>query len=651
MPAPRQFSAGQSQHVRHLAWLCVCFIWMLIFSGAAPVKAAAGDVDPTFDPGSSGNSFKGTSEIIVQPDGKILVAGLFTVATPSQRREIARLNNDGSLDIDFIKSGSGVDAGGIEAMTLQPDGKILIGGNFIQVNGVPRSRIARLNSDGSLDTTFLASASDFVYAIVLQPDGKILVGGGFQTFNGTRRHGLVRLHSDGTLDTTFQDPLPSGFDSVRAIALQPDGKILVAGGPNGITRLHSDGSIDTTFHAIALGVQVIALQEDGKVLIGGVFTEVNHVPRSKIARLNADGTLDTAFTTSVHNQFFWSVETIVVQPDRKILIAGGLFGGFTTVNGIPRPGLARLKTDGSVDETFLNFTSGPQGAPFSIALEPNGKVLVGGSFEKFNDIPRPGIVRLFGGDSTTNPIDVSRNFVMQHYQDFLNRTPDAGGLAYWTDQIAKCGADQGCLQKRRVAVSDAFFFEQEFQQTGAYVYRLYKVAFGIRPAFTQFMSDRARLVVGEQLDQSKTGLALTFAQSDAFLQKYPSTLTADQFVDALLNTVKQNSGVDLTPQHDTLLSLYDGTDLGRARILRQVAESQAMIDAEYNSSFVLMEYFGYLRRDPDEGGFLFWLEKVNQYPLRDTRIQHAMACAFITSAEYQSRFGSTISHTNRECSQ
>jgi hypothetical protein len=132
---------------------------------------------------------------------------------------------------------------------------------------------------------------------------------------------------------------------------------------------------------------------------------------------------------------------------------------------------------------------------------------------------------------------------------------------------------------------------------------------------------------------------------------YPRSYNADQFVDNLLNSINQHSGVDLSSQRSSLIALYDGTDNGRAAILRQVADSQALIDGEYNQSFVLMEYFGYLRRDPDDGGYGFWLAQVNKFPLRNVGIQHAMACSFITSAEYQLRFNTVVTHTNRECPQ
>jgi len=258
-----------------------------------------------------------------------------------------------------------------------------------------------------------------------------------------------------------------------------------------------------------------------------------------------------------------------------------------------------------------------------------------------NDVAQP----------TSNPLDDAQFFVREQYVDFLNREPDAGGLGYWSSEINKCGSDAQCLHDRRVGVADAFFFEQEFQQTGAYIYRIYKAALGQQPLYAQFMGDRGRVLAGPQLDQSKTDFALNFVGRDAFLRLYPREQTAEVFVDTLLNSIKLNSGADISTHRPALLGLYNGTDNGRAAILRQIADTQAFINGEYNNSFVLMEYFGYLRRDPDQGGFDFWLSQVNKFPLRNVGIQHAMACSFITSAEYQTRFGSVVTHTNRECLQ
>jgi photosystem II stability/assembly factor-like uncharacterized protein/pimeloyl-ACP methyl ester carboxylesterase len=287
----------------------------------------------------------------------------------------------------------------------------------------------------------------------------------------------------------------------------------------------------------------------------------------------------------------------------------------------------------------------PYIGPFSVDLF-NAPLVY--AFADDNVANRSGLVIYYPSDSS-NQVDNASFFIRQQYKDFLNRDPDSGGLGYWTGQITQCGSNAQCIHDRRVGTADAFFFEQEFQQTGAYAYRVFKAAFGARPNYDEFIADRSAIVVGPGLETSKTSFVQAFVTRDDFLQRFPSTQTGAQFVDSLLASILQNSKVDLSSQRNALIALYDGTDAGRAAILKQIAESPAFVDAEYNNSFVLMEYFGYLRRDPDQGGFDFWLGQVNKFPLRDVGIQHAMACSFITSAEYQLRFGSVVSHTNREC--
>jgi photosystem II stability/assembly factor-like uncharacterized protein len=318
-------------------------------------------------------------------------------------------------------------------------------------------------------------------------------------------------------------------------------------------------------------------------------------------------------------------------------------------------GTISVTTGGSCAWTVSNNT--PWVLVFSIGQNGPGNGAINFTVsENDTNFARSGTITIAGQTFTINQapgnvIDDSQTFVRQQYLDFLNRQPDTDGLGYWTSQITNCGSNAQCIHDRRVGVADAFFFEAEFQQTGAYIYRVYKAALGQRPAFAEFNSDRGSVVSGPGLDQSKSAYAVAFVQKSSFLQLYPRGQSADVFVDALLNSIKLKSGVDLTGQRSSLISLYDGTDGGRGAILRQVADTPAFIDGEYNNSFVLMEYFGYLRRDPDQGGLDFWLSQVNKFPLRNVGIQHAMACSFITSAEYQMRFNSVVTHTNRECPQ
>ncbi len=263
----------------------------------------------------------------------------------------------------------------------------------------------------------------------------------------------------------------------------------------------------------------------------------------------------------------------------------------------------------------------------------------------------------------------------QHYYDFLNRLPDQSGFDFWAGQITQCGSDQVCLRAKRVDVSNAFFYELEFQQTGAYVYRLYRESFGNNqpfpnpdnsniaearklPNYATFVADRARVVGGTNLAQSQLQLATAFAQRPEFLAKYPANLDSPSFVDALLATVKIDLGADLTTQRNALIALFNSG--GRGNVVYRLADdnlttnpvnNRAFIDAEYTRAFVATQYFGYLRRDSDIGGFLFWLGQVNSAPLRNVPKQHAMVCSFITSAEYQQRFSSVVTHSNGECPQ
>jgi hypothetical protein len=247
-----------------------------------------------------------------------------------------------------------------------------------------------------------------------------------------------------------------------------------------------------------------------------------------------------------------------------------------------------------------------------------------------------------------NPLETPAFFVRQQYYDFLNRLPDDGGLNYWTGQITLCGADANCLRSQRVNVSAAFFIEQEYQESGAYVYRLYKAAFGeqagYRPSYVQFTPDRARVVGGAELASSKLAFAQAFANRAEFLSRYPSSQSAAQFVDAILATVQQGAGVSFTAaQRDSFIN--DVNSGGRGQMLRNLADDATFKQAVFNRAFVLTQYFGYLRRDPDQGGYDFWLNALNQQPQN----ARGMVCAFLTAAEYQTRFGANVPRSNAEC--
>ena len=362
-----------------------------------------GTLDTSFDPGASPNH---VSALAIQPDGKILVAGDFSVLGGGgfgkiPRSRIGRLNEDGTIDPTFNPGANGL----IQTLVLQPDGKILIGGFFTMVGGggtgsTPRNRIARLNPDGTVDPAFNPGANSTVTALALQKDQKILVTGAFTNLGGAQRRSIGRLNSDGTLDPSFN---PGANNSIRTVAVQADGKIVVGGdftalgGGTGITtrnfigRLNPNGTVDIAFNPGAdFFVSVVALQLDGSILVGGLFNtlgggSVGVNSRNHIGRLRPDGSIDPDFNPGTSGL----PHVIAFQFDRKIIIGGAFstFGGLS--NG--RANIVRLYPDGSVEST-LNVT--PNGPVFAVAIQGDGKILIGGSFTTVNGVAHRCIARI-----------------------------------------------------------------------------------------------------------------------------------------------------------------------------------------------------------------------------------------------------------------
>ncbi len=259
---------------------------------------------------------------------------------------------------------------------------------------------------------------------------------------------------------------------------------------------------------------------------------------------------------------------------------------------------------------------------------------------------------------TGNPIDGAGFFVRQHYVDFLNREPDTSGLNFWTGEITQCGTDAACTDLKRINVSAAFFLSIEFQETGYLVYRVYKSGFGNLSAsvpvpvrFNEFLRDTQQIGQGvqvgvgnwqAQLEANKQAYALAFVQRPEFLVAFPGSLTADQFVTQLDSNA---GGVLSAGEKANLVAVLGGTPADvtkRASVLRSVAEDTDLKNAEFNKAFVLMQYFGYLRRNPNDApdsdfsGYNFWLGKLNQF--NGNFVNAEMVKAFITSIEYRRRF-------------
>ncbi len=356
------------------------------------VSPADGELDPTLN--VTIDSIPGNVRAtVVQPDGKILVGGYFRSVNDERQKSIARLNADFTLDSSFSAEVNGT----ILAIAVQTDGKIVIGGSFTLVGGASRNRIARLNADGSLDTSFNpgAGADALVYDVAVQPDGKILIGGNFYQVNSKSSYAVARLNSDGSVDSSFTSPIPPPISTTNAlpipaivysIALQTDGKIIIGGFiverydlviiTTPIARLNQDGSFDPSFALVTGNSNAlkVAVQSDGKILLVGYFTAINEVGNNFIARFNPDGSLDSSFKTGTgaNNPIF----TLALQPDGDILI-GGLF---STFNGKSRSQVARLNADGSTDTAFDPASTFRLGTIYSLSALSGGKVLIGGSF-------------------------------------------------------------------------------------------------------------------------------------------------------------------------------------------------------------------------------------------------------------------------------
>jgi uncharacterized delta-60 repeat protein len=373
------------------------------FNGSARSKITRlnsnGTLDNTF---VVGTGFDGVSAVntCLQTDGKILAVGDFTTYNGTFQERISRLNTDGTKDTSFNYQ-KGFDTQ-VMAMAKQADGKLLIGGAFTSFDGnITNSHLVRLNADGTKDTSFsIGTAFDFpIYSIAVQTNGKILVGGYFTTVNGTSCGRIVRLNTDGSIDSSFVTG--TGFNNyVNKIVIQSDNKILVGGiftayngaSRNRIIRLNSDGSLDTSF-VIGSGfssgyINVIAVQSDNKILVGGTFTNYNGTSYNRIIRINSDGSADTSFT--IGTGFDSDVDDIAIQTDGKILVGGF----FTLYNGGGNPFLTRLNNDGTHDST-VNMGYGLDSRVSAITIQSDGKILAGGLFLTWdgpND--QPGLIRL-----------------------------------------------------------------------------------------------------------------------------------------------------------------------------------------------------------------------------------------------------------------
>lgn len=364
----------------------------------------SGDADITFDPQVDGN----VDALACQPDGRIIIGGSFQKVSGVNRSRLARLNADGTLDISFSFPDTN---GPLSSMLVQADGKIVVGGGFSTLGNATRWGIARLLPNGAVDTTFTSAAGGSINALAQQKDGQVMAAG---SFSGRVR----RFQANGARDATFApsvtiaSPLTATVDSVT---LQPDGKVLLAGTFDtvnsvsriSLARLNAEGTLDTAFNPSVSAARGTLVLPDGKILVRGSFSMINGESRVGLARLNADGTLDSVFDAALDG----GVDTMAVQADGKIIIAGA----FTRVGGTAQKHLARLHVDGALDSTFQPQAFQPRFGGYSaisgLALLADGSLLACGRFDGAGGHPLLELARLINDPATSNLTVVDRTSV------------------------------------------------------------------------------------------------------------------------------------------------------------------------------------------------------------------------------------------------
>lgn len=379
---------------------------------------STGALDTTFQT-NVGNGFgQQSTDIALQADGKILIVGYGTWNNGATAYTIVRLNATGTLDTAFQTAvGTGLSGWGY-SLALQSDGKILIGGSFANFNGdATKAKLVRLNLDGTVDATFatptFSNSSDYITRVKVLTNGKILICGRFTTVNGVASATVAQLNADGSLDTAFSALLNGGGGSntTNDLAIQSTGKIVLVGNWTTfagqsrpyLCRLNADGSFDSTFSnqnlsstdatiSYVAGVNVLS---SDRIAVSGNWKQFGVTNCRSFAMLTSTGAIDNTFINYATG-FDGAVHAVHIQSNGKIIF-GGKFQNYGTT---PAPRLIRFNTDGSIDTSFLTAigsgpnTNGPDNAVDSIAEDSSGRLIIGGSFTLFNGITARGIARL-----------------------------------------------------------------------------------------------------------------------------------------------------------------------------------------------------------------------------------------------------------------
>ena len=359
-----------------------------MFLSSIAALSQYGVLDPTFQPGAGADDTVQT--VAMQADSKLILGGSFLNYDGVSSKRVVRINPDGSVDNSF-NIGSGAN-NIIHSVVVQPDEKIILAGAFSVFRNTAQKRIVRLNPDGTIDTTFNTAlgANDDIFCAYLLPDGKIMVGGIFTSFNWVPRSGLARLNADGSLDETFVPNAP--LSTVTEINFLADGKMLINDNSR-LLRINDDGSNDPSFYTGAgtdYPIQAVHMLANGKILVGGYFTLYDNQPFNRLLRLNVDGTIDSAFNSETGADY--GVLTITEQADGQLLISG-LFSHYKG-NDVEK--VARISPDGDFDPTF-DTGMGPDNIVLHHLVQPHdGRVVLVGDFNAYDGAARGRVARISG---------------------------------------------------------------------------------------------------------------------------------------------------------------------------------------------------------------------------------------------------------------
>ena len=524
-------------------------------------------------------------------------------------------------------------AGNVERAPETPDAVTSIAG--------PTATAALVISDVSLNEENTGSSSaTFIVSMFAASNERVTVN--YATADGTATVGSDYVASSGSVSF-------AAGETVKAITVMISGDTVVEGNETFFVNL-SGATNATLTDAQGLGTIVDDDNPTSGIQFSGASYNINE--DAGAATISVMRTGDTSGVSTVN---FTTNDSFTLAPCNT-----------TTVMASPR-------CDYTATSGTLNFAPGETMKSLAIPivddsyLESNeiiGLVLSNGVGSPLGT-PDKATLTIRDNDSlppNSNPLDTASFFVRQHYTDFLNRIPDPSGLDFWTRQITDCGTDQECIQTKRTNVSAAFFLSIEFQETGYFVYRTYKAAYGnladapVPLRFDEFLPDTQQMgrdvVIGQTgwaqlLENNKQTFANNFVARSRFTIAYPITLTPASFVGALY----ANAGVSPTAaERAAAINEFGGASniadaASRARALRRVAENATLKQQEFNKAFVLMQYFGYLRRNPNDppepmldfAGYDFWLAKLNQF--NGNFADAEMVRAFIVSSEYRQRFG------------